>query len=113
MTNLSDLQLEQACHSELALMVRLQLAKIESIENENQHRREEIERLKRPKPNPRNSSQRPLRDQNSNSSSDQPKKNHGPPSADLTLNDYHCRVSQIGNRLVRLLGDLMSDSEEI
>ena len=79
MTNLCDLQLEQASHSELVMMVRLLLARVEALEKENQLLREEIERLKRPKPNSRNSSQPPSRDQKTNSSNDQSKKRHGPP----------------------------------
>ena len=79
MTNLSDLQLEQASHSELVMVVRLLLARVEALEKENQLLREEIERLKRPKPNSRNSSQPPSRDQKTNSSNDQSKKKHGPP----------------------------------
>jgi hypothetical protein len=79
MTNLSDLQLEQTSHSELVMMVRLLLARVEALEKENQLLREEIERLKRPKPNSRNSSQPPSRDQKPNFSNDQPKKKHGPP----------------------------------
>ena len=79
MTNLSDLQLEQASHSELVMMVRLLLARVESLEKEVQMLREENERLKRPKPNSRNSSQPPSRDQKSNSPADRPKKKHGPP----------------------------------
>ena len=34
------------------------------------------------------------------------------PSADLTLNGFHRRVSEIGNRLDRLLGDQLTDSDE-
>jgi transposase len=33
--------------------------------------------------------------------------------ADLTLNGFHRRVSEIGNRLDRLLGDQLTDSDEI
>ena len=79
MMNLSDLQLEQASHSELVMMVRLLLARVESLEKEVQMLREENERLKRPKPNSRNSSQPPSRDQKPNSSNDQPRKKHGSP----------------------------------
>lgn len=61
------------------MMVRLLLARVEAIEKENQLLREDIERLKRPKPNSRNSSQTPSRDQKPNSSNDQPKKKQGPP----------------------------------
>jgi hypothetical protein len=46
MTNLSDLQLEQASHSELVMMVRLLLTREEALEKENQLLREEIERSK-------------------------------------------------------------------
>ncbi|MFN6201666.1 MAG: transposase, partial [Acidobacteriota bacterium] len=79
MMNLSDLQLEQASHSELVMMVRLLLARVESLEKEVQMLREENERLKRPKSNSRNSSQPPSRDQKTNSSNDQSRKKHGPP----------------------------------
>ena len=78
MINLSDLQLEQASNSELVVVVRLLLARVEALEKENQLLREEIERLKRPKPNSRNSSQPPSRDQKPNSSNDRPRKKHGP-----------------------------------
>ena len=35
------------------------------------------------------------------------------PSADQTLNGFHRRVSEIGNRLDRLLGDQLTDSDKI
>ncbi len=79
MANLSDLQLEQSSHSALVMMVRFLLVRVESLEKEIQILREEIERLKRPKPNLRNSSQPPSRDQKPDSSKDQPGKKHGPP----------------------------------
>jgi transposase len=79
MTKPSDLQLEQATHSELVEMVRLLFARVESLEKEIQLLREENVRLNRPKPNSRNSSQPPSRDQKPNSSKDQPRKKHGPP----------------------------------
>jgi hypothetical protein len=66
MTNLSDLQLEQAFYSELVMVVRLLLARVEPLEKEVQMLREGNETLKRPKPNSRNSSQLPSRDQKPN-----------------------------------------------
>jgi hypothetical protein len=49
MTNLSDLQLEQASHSELVMVVRLLLARVEALEKENQLLREENRAIEAPK----------------------------------------------------------------
>ena len=80
MMNLSYLQIEQVPHSELVMMVRSLLARVESLEKEVQMLCEENERLKSSNPNLQNSSQPPSRDQKSNSSNDQSKKKHGPPA---------------------------------
>ncbi len=72
-------QLEQISHAELLAMVKMLIARVEQLEKENQDLREELERLKRPPANSRNSSQPPSRDQKSNSPTGKPRKKHGPP----------------------------------
>jgi hypothetical protein len=59
-------------------LVKALIARVKRLEEENLQLKAEIERLKQPPANSRNSSQPPSRDQKSNQSSDKPKKKHGP-----------------------------------
>lgn len=72
-------QLDQISHAELVAMVKALISRVESLEAENRQLKAEIERLKQPPANSRNSSQPPSRDQKSNTASDRTKKKHGPP----------------------------------
>jgi hypothetical protein len=60
-------------------LVKALIARVGRLEEENRQLKAEIERLKQPPANPRNSSQQPSRNQKSNQPSDKPKKKHGPP----------------------------------
>jgi transposase len=72
-------QLDQISHADLVALVKALIARVELLEEENRQLKAEIERLKQPPANSRNSSQPPSRDQKSNQGADQPKKKHGPP----------------------------------
>jgi hypothetical protein len=72
-------QLDQISHADLVALVKNLIARVESLEQENRHLKAEIERLKQPPTNSRNSSQPPSRDQKSDQSPSQTKKKHGPP----------------------------------
>ena len=75
----TDDQLDQISHADLVALVKALIAKVERLEEENRQLRAEIERLKQPPANSRNSSQPPSRDQKSNQPANRPKKKHGPP----------------------------------
>jgi transposase len=75
----TDDQLYQISHADLVALVRALIASGERLEEENRQLKAEIERLKQPPANSRNSSQPPSRDQKSNPPADLPKKKHGPP----------------------------------
>ena len=75
----TDDQLDQISHADLVALVKALIAKVERLEEENLQLRAEIERLKQPPANSRNSSQPPSRDQKSNQPANRPKKKHGPP----------------------------------
>jgi hypothetical protein len=62
----TDDQLDQISHADLVALVKALIAKVERLEEENLQLRAEIERLKQPPANSRNSSQPPSRDQKSN-----------------------------------------------
>lgn len=72
-------QLDQISHADLVALVKALIARVERLEEENRQLKVEIERLKQPPANSRNSSQPPSRDQKSNQPSDKPKKKQGPP----------------------------------
>ncbi|HEX5084648.1 MAG TPA: IS66 family transposase [Blastocatellia bacterium] len=72
-------QLDQISHADLVALVKALIARVERLEEENRQLKAEIERLKQPPANSRNSSQPPSRDQKSNQPGDRPKKKHGPP----------------------------------
>jgi len=72
-------QLDQISHADLVALVKALIARVKRLEEENLQLKAEIERLKQPPANSRNSSQPPSRDQKSNQASDKPKKKHGPP----------------------------------
>jgi transposase len=75
----TDDQLDQISHADLVALVKVLIAKVEHLEEENRQLKTEIERLKQPPTTSRNSSQPPSRDQKSNQPANQPKKKHGPP----------------------------------
>ena len=72
-------QLDQISQADLVALVKNLIARVESLEQENRHLKAEIERLKQPPANSRNSSQPPSRDQKSDQSVSKTKKKHGPP----------------------------------
>src|SRR5262249_28808784 len=72
-------QLDQISHADLVALVKALIARVERLEEENRQLKAEIERLKQPPANSRNSSQPPSRDQKSNPPANKPKKKHGPP----------------------------------
>jgi transposase len=72
-------QLDQISHADLVALVKVLIARVDRLEEENRQLKAEIERLKQPPANSRNSSQPPSRDQKSNQPGDKPKKKHGPP----------------------------------
>lgn len=72
-------QLDQVSHADLVALVKALIARVEVLEEENRQLKAEVERLKHPPANSRNSSQPPSRDKKSNQSADRPKKKHGPP----------------------------------
>src|SRR5215207_3012556 len=72
-------QLDHISHADLVAMVKALIIRVESLEEENRHLKAEVERLKQPPANSRNSSQPPSRDQKSNQSASPTKKKHGPP----------------------------------
>jgi hypothetical protein len=63
-------QLDQISHAELVAMVKALISRVESLETGNRQLKAQIERLKNPPANSRNSSQPPSRDQKSDSASD-------------------------------------------
>jgi transposase len=75
----TDDQLDQISHADLVALVKALIARVERLEEENRQLKTEIERLKQPPANSKNSSQPPSRDQKSNQSAAKPKKKHGPP----------------------------------
>ena len=75
----TDDQLDQISHADLVALVKALIARVERLEEENRQLKVEIERLKQPPANSKNSSQPPSRDQKSNQSAAKPKKKHGPP----------------------------------
>jgi transposase len=75
----TDEQLDQISHADLVALVKALIARVERLEEENRQLKAEIERLKQPPINSRNSSQPPSRDQKSDQPADKPKKKHGPP----------------------------------
>jgi transposase len=72
-------QFDQISHADLVALVKALIARGERLEEENRQLKAEIERLKQPPANSRNSSQPPSRDQKSNQPANKPKKKHGPP----------------------------------
>jgi transposase len=72
-------QLDHISHADLVALVKALIARVERLEEENRQLKAEIERLKQPPANSRNSSQPPSRDQKSDQPTDKPKKKHGPP----------------------------------
>lgn len=72
-------QLDQVSHADLVALVKALIARVEALEEENRQLKAEVDRLKQPPANSRNSSQPPSRDQKSNQAADRPKKKHGPP----------------------------------
>jgi transposase len=72
-------QLDQISHADLLALVKALIARVERLEEENRQLKAELERLKQPPANSRNSSQPPSRDQKSDRPADKPKKKHGPP----------------------------------
>jgi transposase len=75
----TDEQLDQISHADLVALVKALIARVERLEEENRQLKAEVERLKQPPTNSRNSSQPPSRDQKRDRPADQPKKKHGPP----------------------------------
>jgi transposase len=75
----TDDQLDQISHADLVALVKALIARVERLEEENRQLKAEIERLKHPPTNSRNSSQPPSRDQKRDRPADQPRKKHGPP----------------------------------
>jgi cell division septum initiation protein DivIVA len=73
----TDDQLDQISHADLVTLVKALIARVERLEEENRQLKAEIERLKQPPANSRNSSQPPSRDQKSNPPAAKPKKKHG------------------------------------
>jgi hypothetical protein len=74
-----DPQLKQVCHPHLIALVRALEVRVDTIEEENQKLRDEIERLKRPKANSQNLSQLPSRDLKPNAQSRKQNMKHEPP----------------------------------
>jgi len=72
-------QLDQISHADLVALVKALIARVERLEEENRQLKAEIERLKQPPTNSKNSSQPSSRDQKSNQSAAKPKKKHRPP----------------------------------
>jgi transposase len=72
-------QLDHNSHADLVALVKALISRVERLEEENRQLKAEIERLKQPPANSRNSSQPPSRDQKSNPPAAKPKKKHGPP----------------------------------
>jgi transposase len=72
-------QLDHISHTDLVALVKALIARVDRLEEENRQLKVEIEKLKQPPANSRNSSQPPSRDQKSNQPADKPKKKHGPP----------------------------------
>ena len=70
-------QLDQISHADLVALVKALIARVKRLEEENLQLKAEIERLKQPPANSRNSSQPPSRDQKSNQSSDKPNRKEG------------------------------------
>ena len=72
-------QFDQISHADLVALVKALIARVECLEEENRLLKAEIESLKQPPANSRNSSQPPSRDQKSNQGTDKPKQKQGPP----------------------------------
>ena len=72
-------QLDQVPHAELLALVKVLIAEVERLQEENRQLRVELEKLRRPPTNSRNSSQPPSRDQKSQAAEGQPKKKLGLP----------------------------------
>src|SRR5215475_11369107 len=72
-------QFDQISHADLVALVNALIARGERLEEENRQLKAEIERLKQPQANSRNSSQPPSRDQKNNQPANKPKKKRGPP----------------------------------
>lgn len=72
-------QLDHISHADLVVLVKALIARVARLEEENRQLKAEIERLKQPPANSRNSSQPPSRDQKSNQPTNKPKKKQGPP----------------------------------
>lgn len=71
-------QLDQLPHAELVSLVKLLVAQVEQLQQENLQLREELEKFRRPPATSRNSSQPPSRDQKTNQP-EKKRRKHGPP----------------------------------
>jgi len=72
-------QLDQVPHAELLALVKVLIAEVERLQEVNRQLKVELEKLRRPPANSRNSSQPPSRDQKSQAAEGQPKKKLGLP----------------------------------
>ncbi len=72
-------QLENLAQAELVTLVKVLLTELQQLQEENRQLRTELEKLRKPPTNSRNSSQPPSRDQKSNAPPGLPHKKLGPP----------------------------------